>query len=298
MKYRYSLFLILSGILVFPFWVKSQESLLDLLEEEETVEYVSASFKTNRVINLHSLENTHKGILDIKIGHRFGLVTGGIDNFFGLDNATTRLGADYGLTENIQLGLGRSTFQKTVDGYFKYRILRQSSGAVEMPLTLTALVSSAVRTDPWQVNEQKVPTKYRWYYNWQLIAGRKFSDFFTLQFTPGLVHRNLVETAEISNSVLYAGIGARFRLSRRVTLNTEWIYVLPDQIDDRYRNSLSVGLDIETGGHVFQLHFTNSLPMVEHGFIAQSTGDWSGGDIHFGFNISRVFTIVKPEPFR
>ncbi|TVR84646.1 MAG: hypothetical protein EA409_00500 [Saprospirales bacterium] len=278
--------------------VFSQESLLDMLGEEAEIEYAMATFKTNRVINLHSLENTHRGVLDIKIGHRFGLITGGFDNFFGLDNAVTRIGADYGLLEDLQIGLGRSTFQKTVDSYGKYRILRQSTGAVAMPLTLSILGSAAVRTDPWVINDQKVENKYRWFYTWQLIAGRKFSDFFSLQLSPGLVHRNLVETADLSNTTVHVGIGARFRLSRRVTLNTEWIYVLPDQIDDRFRNSLSIGLDIETGGHVFQLHFTNSLPMTEHGFINQSTGDWSKGDIHFGFNISRVFTIVKPETFR
>lgn len=288
-------FLLGLTILTLPLMSSAQESLLDLLGEEEFTEYTIASFKTNRVINLHSLENTHRGILDIKIGHRFGLITGGLDNFFGLDNAVTRIGADYGLMENLQIGLGRSTFQKTVDGYFKYRILRQSTGAVEMPLTLTAVAAAAVRTDTWSINDQEVPNKYRWFYTWQLIAGRKFSDFFTLQLSPGLVHRNLVETADLSNTVINVGIGGRFRLSRRVTLNTEWIYVLPDQIDDRFRNSLSVGLDIETGGHVFQLHFTNSLSMTEHAFITGSTGDWSSGDIHFGFNISRVFTIVRPE---
>lgn len=289
----------LLGFALLPFWIQGQESLLDLIgEEEEEVEYTTTSFKTNRVINLHSLENTHPGILDIKIGHRFGLITGGIDNFFGLDNAVTRIGADYGLMNNVQIGLGRSTFQKTVDGYVKYRFLRQSTGAVEMPLTLSAVAFGAVRTDPWTVNDVKVPNKFRWFYTLQLIAGRKVSDFFTVQLSPGLVHRNMVETPDLSNSVFNVGIGMRFRLSRRVTLNTEWIYVLPDQIDDQYRNSLSIGLDIDTGGHVFQLHFTNSLPMSENGFITQSTGDWSTGDIHFGFNIARVFTIVKPEHFR
>ena len=277
-----------------PLWC--QGGLLDLIEtdKEETV-YTTASFKTNRVINQHSIVNTYRGVLDVKIGHRFGFINGGIRTFFGLDNATVRLGADYGLTDHLQMGLGRSSFQKTVDGYAKYRLLRQSTGAREMPLTLSLFTAAAIRTDPWEINGAEVPVQSRLNYTFQLIAGRKFSDFFSLQLSPTLVHRNLVPNDEIAHDVIALGSGARFRLSRRVTLNLEYHYVFPDQLEEGFRNSASVGLDIETGGHVFQLHFTNSTAMIEHGFITQTTGDWAGGGVHFGFNIARVFTIVRPE---
>lgn len=269
--------------------------MLDLLEDEETIEYANATFKTNRVINQHSIENTFRGVLDVKIGHRFGMVKTGISNFFGLDNATTRIGGDYGLTENLQIGLGRSTFQKTVDSYVKYRLFRQHSGAKEFPMTISGLAAMAIRTDPWEFNGEDFPLKSRLNYTFQLIAGRKFSDFLSWQISPTLIHRNFVPNSEINHDVFAIGTAGRFRITRRVTLNLEYHYVLPDQIDDQFNNSLSVGLDIETGGHIFQLHFSNSSPMMEHGFITQTTGDWSKGEIHFGFNIARVFTIVKPD---
>lgn len=129
------------------------------------------------------------------------------------------------------------------------------------------------------------------YYTYQLILGRKFSDAFTLQLSPSLVHRNLVETTEEENDVLACGVAGRIKLSKRVSLNAEYIYVLPDQLADIYTNSFSIGFDIETGGHVFQLHFSNSTSMIEKGFIAENIGEWSDGGIHLGFNISRVFNV-------
>ncbi len=275
--------------------MRAQEDLLSILEEdeEETVEYATASFKTNRVINLHSLENTAKGVLDFKIGHRFGFINSGIDELFGLDNATMRLGFNLGLTDNFVIGLGRSTFEKTVDGYLKYRFLRQSSGAKNMPITAAAVFTSAVRTIPLSDPNRENIFKHRLAYTYQLIIGRKFSENFTLQLSPTLVHRNLVETAVEENDVLAIGIAARQKLTKRVTLNAEYVYVLPDQLGEQYKNSFSIGFDIETGGHVFQLHFTNSTSMVEKGYIGETVGDWLDGDIHFGFNVSRVFTLFR-----
>lgn len=129
------------------------------------------------------------------------------------------------------------------------------------------------------------------YYAFQVILGRKFSEAFTLQLSPSLVHRNLVETAAEANDVLACGIAGRIKLSKRVSLNSEYIYVLPDQLAEGYYNSFSIGFDIETGGHVFQLHFSNSTSMIEKGFIAENVGRWADGDVHFGFNISRVFNV-------
>nr|MBS0037024.1 hypothetical protein [Saprospiraceae bacterium] len=264
-------------------------------EEEEQIEYAFAAFKTNRVINMHSLESTSEGVLDVKISHRFGMVNSGPRELFGLDAATVRLGADYGLTDRITIGFGRSSFQKTYDGYVKYKFLRQSSGAKKMPITAAFWANTAINTTPWRNPERRNYFTSRLYYTFQLIMGRKFSDGFSLQLSPTLVHRNLVETTAEANDVYALGGASRIKLSNRVALNFEYIYVFPDQLADGFRNSLSIGFDIETGGHVFQLHFTNSTSMVEHGFITTTTGNWLKGGVHFGFNVSRVFTIKKPD---
>ena len=266
------------------------DDLLSLIPEEETTEYVTASFKTDRVINLHSLENTAAGELDVKISHRFGFLSGGLYELFGLDQASIRIGGDYGITDRWMIGLGRSSYQKTYDGFMKYKLLRQSTGAKKMPVTLCVLGTMAIKTlKPPEDRENYFSSKL--YYTGQLIVGRKFSKVFSLQLSPSYVHRNLVQTEEEKNDVFALGAGARFKLGKRTSLNAEYIYVFPNQLAEGYHNSLSIGFDIETGGHVFQLHFTNSTSMIEKGFIAENVGDWGEGDIHFGFNIARTFNI-------
>ena len=294
----------------------AQDDLLSLLGEEETEPvYTSASFKTTRVINGHSLENTAHGVLDFKIGHRFGFVNGGIDEFFGLDGATVRLGLDYGLTDRIMIGIGRSSFQKTLDGFVKYKVLRQCDEGCEMPITLALLASSSLttmRTEelPWYDPSRTDYFTHRMGYSFQLIVGRKFNENITLQLNPGVVHKNLVLSTEDSNDIIHISGAGRMKLTRRLAINAEYFHMLagqtsappaliaPEQLDDPnpgYHNSFSIGLDIETGGHVFQLHFTNSTAMFERGFIAETIGNWGDGDIHFGFNISRVFTLHNPK---
>ncbi len=276
--------------------VSAQDDLLSLLgDDEPQIEYATASFKTNRVINLHSLENTATGVMDVKISHRFGFVNGGFSELFGLDAATIRIGADFGLSDNLQVGFGRSSYEKTYDGYLKYSFLRQSSGAKKMPVSAILLAGMAIKTTPWQNPDRENYFSSRLYYTWQLILGRKFSDSFSFQLSPTLVHRNLVRTTTEENDVIAIGFAARQKLNKRISINVEYIHVLPHQLADGYVNSFSIGFDIETGGHVFQLHFTNSTSMIEKGFITENTGRWDEGGVHFGFNISRVFTIVKPK---
>jgi hypothetical protein len=131
------------------------------------------------------------------------------------------------------------------------------------------------------------------YYTHQLLLGRKFSENFTMQLMPTFVHRNLTKNEDEKNDVYALGAAARQKLTKRLAINVEYYYLLPDQVADKYNNSLSIGFDIETGGHVFQLHFTNSTSMIDRGFVTETTGDWLDGDVHFGFNVSRVFTIKK-----
>ncbi len=274
--------------------LSAQDDLLSLLgEDEPTTEYSTAAFKSNRVINLHSIESTAGGVLDVKISHRFGFVNGGIKELFGLDQASIRIGADYGITNRFTVGFGRSSYEKTLDGFLKYKLLRQSSGAKVMPITAAFLASVAMKTIPWANPDRENYTSSRMYYTFQLMLGRKFSEQFSMQLSPTILHRNLVRTKSEKNDVLALGIALRQKLTKRIAINAEYIYVLPNQLADGYKNSLSIGFDIETGGHVFQLHFTNSTSMIEKGFIGETIGDWRNGGVHFGFNVSRVFTVKK-----
>lgn len=279
------------GLLSNVVLAQDEDDLLGLLGEDETVDYAYAAFKTNRIINLHSVENTAKGVLDFKISHRFGFINGGLSELFGLDQASIRIGADYGVSERFMIGFGRSSFQKTYDGFMKYKILRQSSGAKVMPVTFSLLTSATINTLEFQDPDRENKFSSRMYYVFQGLIGRKFSESLSLQFSPTLVHRNLVKNASEANDVISLGVGGRMKLTKRTSFNAEYIYVLPDQLAPGFRNSFSVGFDIETGGHVFQLHFSNSTSMIEKGYITETVGNWFDGDIHFGFNVSRVFTI-------
>ena len=262
-------------------------------EEKNNTEYATATFKTTRLINGHTVENVGKGVLDFKISHRFGKVNGGGYDLFGLDNATMRMDFDYGLTPRLMIGIGRSTFEKTYDAFFKYKILRQSRGVKRMPLTVSYVPTIALKTLKSLDTSRKNYYSSRLFYTQQLIIGRKFSEAFSLQLMPTYSHRNLVTLASEPNDLISIGIGGRQKITKRVSLNAEYYYQLPNYKLEGTTNSLSVGFDIETGGHVFQLHFTNSQGMSERTFINETRGKWGKGDIYFGFNISRVFTIGK-----
>ncbi|MFT3885121.1 MAG: DUF5777 family beta-barrel protein [Flavobacteriales bacterium] len=279
----------------------AQDDLLDLLGQDSTAEYTTASFKSTRVINGHSLENVAHGVLDFRIGHRFGFVNGGVNEFFGLDQATIRLGLDYGVTDRLMVGIGRSSYQKTVDGFVKYKVLRQCRSGCSMPVTLALVAASSITTlqadqVPWYGEGRTDHFTNRLSYDLQAVVGRKFSEALSLQLTPGVIHRNLVADSTEHNDLFNVGIAGRIKLTKRLSLNAEYFYVFPDQGPrDAFHNALAVGFDIETGGHVFQLHFTNSTGMFERAFITETIGDFWKGDIHFGFNISRVFTLHDPK---
>jgi hypothetical protein len=164
-----------------------------------------------------------------------------------------------------------------------------------MPISASLFASTAIKGVRWQNPDRENYFSARLAYTYQLIVGRKFSKRFSLQLSPTVVHRNLVKTTIEKNDVYALGAATRIKLSNRLALNAEYVYVLPDQLAPGYRNSFSIGFDIETGGHVFQLHFTNSTSMIEKGYITETVGDWGDMGVHFGFNVSRVFTVVKPK---
>lgn len=262
-------------------------------EEKNAINYATATFKTTRLINGHSVENVGKGVLDVRISHRFGTVNKGAYEFFGLDNASMRLGFDYGISNRLMVGIGRSTYQKTFDAFFKYKILAQSTGKRNMPITLSYVPTIAMQSLKWANPNQKNYFSSRLFFSHQLIIGRKFSEGTSLQLMPTLVHRNIVDSFNQSNNIFAIGIGGRQKLSKRISVNVEYYYLIPKYRLPNTTNCLSIGFDIETGGHVFQLHFTNSTGMHERAFISETTGKWEKGDILFGFNLSRVFTIGK-----
>ena len=276
---------------------QDSESMLDLIEEPETTVYTSASFKTTQIINSQSIENVGEGVLDFRISHRFGPLNSGVEQFFGLDAANTRLAFTYGITDRLMVGIGRGTVQKAVDGFVKYKLLRQSTGKVTMPITLSLHASMAINTLEWP-DPEEYRFSSRLSYTYQLLIGRKFSTSTSAMLMPTLVHRNLVTLPSLKNNVFAMGVGFRQKLFTRLALTGEYYYVFPNQIDPIYKNSLSVGFDIETGGHVFQLHFTNSIGMNDPQFITETLDGWEDGDIRFGFNISRVFTIKDRDKER
>ncbi|MEO8771307.1 MAG: DUF5777 family beta-barrel protein [Ferruginibacter sp.] len=271
---------------------KDTSDLMSQLEKESTPEtvYTKATFKTTRLINGHTVENVGKGVLDVKISHRFGNINEGGYQLWGLDNATMRFGFDYGITNNIMIGVGRSTFQKTYDGFVKIKILRQSKGKHKMPITLSYVPTIELRTLKFEDPKISGKASNRIFYTHQVIIARKFSEGTSFQIMPTFVHQNLVMLATDPNNIFALGIGGRQKISKRVSINAEY-YPIIGKRQSGTTDALSVGFDIETGGHVFQLHFTNAPGMAEHSFITQTTGTWGKGDILFGFNISRVFTI-------
>jgi hypothetical protein len=264
----------------------------DLSTTPDTV-YAYATFKAPRLINGQSVETIGKNGLNIIISHRFGNLNSGKDNFFGIDESHIRIGFEYGVCERFDIGIGRSRDQKLVDGYLKYKLLRQSSGAVNMPFTISVYTSVAVRTDKGLVPTRNYSLTNRLNYVYELLMARKISEQISLQLMPGIIHRNLTANEQSPNIVTYTGIGGRVKLTSRISLNAEYYYNWTKYISDHYINPLSFGFDIETGGHVFQLHFSNSRAMQEKMMIPENTSDWLKGGFGFGFNIIRHFNLKR-----
>jgi hypothetical protein len=264
--------------------------------------YTEGTFKATHVVNMQTVEGPAKGALSFLIQHRFGQLNSGSYNFFGLDNANLRLGFDYGLTDRLTIGIGRSSYLKTFDGYLKYKLLRQTDGN-GMPLTVSVLGIVSNYTQVHLPDDSILNAGRRTAYVGQVLIARKFSRNLSLQLVPTYLHYNLVSTTQDKNDIFALGIGGRLKITKRMSINAEYDYLPSNQVVSvKVYNSFSLGWDIETGGHVFQLVFSNSQSMTESQYIAQaipgvsqSTGRWSNGDIYFGFNISRVFNLKKKK---
>ena len=284
----YAFLLILLFLLTMAEKTQAQDDLMNLLDAQtpDPVHYTVATFKGSRLINGHTVETRKRGTLEFIIGHRFGRLNSGAYEFFGLDGANIRLGWEYGLADFLNVGVGRNSFEKTYDGFLKLKLLRQSTGARRFPISVVAFSSVAVKT---LTSETPLDFTDRLFYTHQLLIGRKMSDLLSLQLMPTVVHRNQVREQDGENDVYALGVGGRIKLTARVSLNGEYYYRFQAPPNSPEFNSLAVGFDIETGGHVFQLHLTNSRAIIEKGFITETTGNFFNGDIHFGFNVSRVF---------
>ena len=284
-------------ILLFSASLFAQNDLMNLLNENtpQEINYTTATFKSTRIMNGQSVEKMPPGQLDFRISHRFGTLNTGAYNLYGLDQSNVHFGLEYGIFNWLMIGVGRGTYEKTFDGFTKFTLLRQSSGAKNMPVSISAFTSVALNSMKWTDQTRTNYFSSRLSYVGQILIARKINQSFSIQLTPTYVHRNLVATELDPNDLWSMGAGGRMKLSKRISLNAEYYYLVNPKsyMSQQIYNPLSLGVDIETGGHVFQLFFTNSLAMIEKGFIGETTGSWRKGDIHFGFNISRVFTLKK-----
>jgi hypothetical protein len=285
--------------IVFLFFVFSSSKSQDLekiLDDAvaSDLNYVSATFKSTRIVNGHSIERMPEGLLDFRVSHRFGQINSGAYEFWGLDQANIRLALEYGITDWLMVGIGRSNYEKAFDGFAKFSIVRQSSGTRNVPVSISYLSSVTVST--LRIPGTKTDFNDRTSFVHQLLIARKINDRFSMEVNPTFVRRNMVSMQVQRDDIFAIGFGSRIKLSKRVSFNLE--YYLADSYSNEYLGQktydpLSIGFDIETGGHVFQLFLSNSVAMIEKGFIAETVGDWTDGGIHFGFNISRVFNLKK-----
>ena len=280
-------------LVIFAFLVSSsisaQDDLFSLLGDDTSSREVRATFKGTRVINGQSIELPAKGNLQFVIEHRFGTINSGAYELWGIDQSQMRMSFDYGITNNIAIGVARNSFQKTYEASLKSKLVKQKTQNGS-PISITSYNATFVNSMNWSNPERANLFSSRLSYVHQIMIARKFNQSFSFQLTPTYIHRNLVELNTINNDYMALGIGGRYKLTKRVSLNAEYFHQL-ERPNENFTNSLSLGFDIETGGHVFQLHITNSQGMFERSFIGETTGKWSDGDLYFGFNISRVFGL-------
>lgn len=277
--------------------------MLSSLGTTDEPDYSIATFKSTRLVNQHTIEVCGPHTLDFRISHRFGAINAGSYNAWGMDGtANIRLGLEYSPNGRLMFGLGRSSSEKLVDGFLKYRLLRQRTDG-GMPVSVT-LFAGAYYTTLKDLNkgvtgfDRYEKTAYRFSYCYELLIGRKFSKSFSFQVAPYFVHYNLVDLKTDKNNAY--GVSALFRLkfTARAAITAEYAYRMSDYTSaktrsegDPYYDSFSIGYEVETGGHVFQIMFTNSFGMAESQFFQHTTSKWNDAGIRLGFNISRVFTI-------
>ncbi len=306
MKRLLLLFLLIPSLGIF-----AQDDLLDELmddAEEDQQKHVLATFKATRLINIQTNELVKNKSLDFRITHRFGNIGGaaggGVHTLYGFDAAENiRFSFDYGVNEKLQLGFGRSKTKEHLDFNLKYALMKQSYGSNKVPVSVLVFSNLAL-TPERDVNGFYDVFTNRLSYAHQLIITRKFNSSFSMVLLPTYLHRNFVVTSindnndqYESNDLFALGVGGRLKLTPRVALVAEYFHNFsPYRINnpsDPYYNHFGVGVEIETGGHVFHLNLTNSSGIILNDYLVETPDSWSNGGFKFGFNISRVFNIGK-----
>ncbi|NNC50844.1 MAG: hypothetical protein HKO01_09940 [Flaviramulus sp.] len=263
----------------------------DLLNEIDTnsidSQYATAAFKGLKIVNFESTKLVSKKELTFIVAHRFGSLKNGFDNFFGLDEAVTRLNFVYGISENLNIGVSRSSFQKIYETSAKYRLIRQKENG--FPFTMVGFNAVLINSGLEKDNLPLIEFKHRLGYTAQLLISRKINPNFSIELAPSFFHDNYVAINEQNNSQFALGFGGRYKITKRSSINMDYGWHLNRADTSPFINPLSIGIDIETGGHVFQMHFTNAQGMNTNSFLGQTSGDWTDGDVFFGFNLSRTF---------
>lgn len=281
-----------------PLLMNAQDDLLSEIDTTATNETVASAFKSLKIVNLESTKLAAKGDFYFIVAHRFGFVDKGFDDFFGLDNANTQLKFLYGVNDWLTVHIGRSGFQETYDLAAKYRLYAQKENG--FPVTIVGFNSVAINSELKEEDFPKLQFENRLSYVAQVLISRKFSEKLSLEIAPSVFHENTLRDLLDDNNALILpnpqdntqfaiGLGGRYKLTNRWSVNVDYAAHLNRASQSNYKNPLSIGVDLETGGHVFQMHFTNAQAMHETGYLGQTVGDWSDGKIAFGFNLVRVF---------
>ena len=271
--------------------INAQDDLLAELNEEtkNQKQFELPAFKAMQIGNLQSTKIADKGDLYLIVAHRFGTVEKGIEDFFGLDNANTKIQLTYGLWQGVHASLSRDSFEKTYSASAKVRLAQQSTS---FPVNLVAYASADMNTELDADIYPALKFEDRMSYTTQLLASRRFSKSFSFQLAPTYVRNNLQDlnaTAGRTHDQFLMGLGGRLKVSKRMSINVDYAYNFSRDEKSIYKDPLTIGLDIETGGHVFQLLFTNARASNDSGFLTKAQGDWGASEISFGFNVVRVF---------
>lgn len=285
-------------LFVFPLLLNAQDDLLKEIDTTATDVTVESAFKSLKIVNLESTKLAAKGDFYFIVAHRFGFIDKGFDDFFGLDNANTQLKFLYGVNDWLTVHIGRSGFQETYDLAAKYRLYAQKENG--FPVTIVGFNSVAINSELKEEDYPNLKFENRLSYVAQVLISRKFSDKLSLEIAPSVFHENTLRDILDENNVVIlpnpqdntqfaVGLGGRYKLTSRWSVNVDYAAHLNRASQSNYKNPLSIGVDLETGGHVFQMHFTNAQAMHETGYLGQTVGDWSKGEIAFGFNLVRVF---------
>lgn len=291
------------GVLSFTVARAQSTDLLDelnMLSSEEIV-FSPPAFKTLQIGNLQSTKLAANNDLYLNVSHRFGSLNTGIREFYGLDQANTRIQLLYGISDNVQVSLSRDSFEKTYSSALKLRLLRQSN---KMPVAIVAYFTTDINTLVTKSSYPGLLLYDRFAYTSQFLVSRRMSEKLTIELAPIYVRQNLIDLNYAQTTIpatrpmsflkapwsqYLVAVGGRYKLSKRVSLNMDYAYNVSKSNTSLYKNPLAIGFDIETGGHVFQLLFTNSRASNNAGYLTETLGDWTKGEISFGFNVVRVF---------